>query len=84
MRQGENMFEKLKTKRKIRALKMQIQDLEKKRERSQSALTVALLSNVEPSDTDVDYFNKYTSHINMIRERIRELQQKLENGEKSK
>ena len=72
------MFEKLKTKRKIRALKAQIQELEKKRERSQSALMEALLSNNEPSDADTDYFNKYTAHINMIRERIRELQSKLE------
>ncbi|MBO4573503.1 MAG: hypothetical protein J5762_07075 [Clostridia bacterium] len=74
------MFEKFKIKRKIRALKSQIAEIEKKRERSQSALTKALLSGKEASDADVDYFNKYTNHIDILRKRIRELQNKLEEG----
>ena len=73
------MFEIFRTKRKIRALKAQIKEIERKRERSQSALTEALLKGVEPHDTDVDYFNKYTEHIDILRGRIRALTQDLEN-----
>ena len=76
------MFEKFKIKRKIRALKLQIQELEKKRARSQSALMNALLTNKDPVDEDVDFFNRYTAHIDIIRKRIRELQNKLEEGTK--
>ena len=78
------MFETLRIKRRIRSLTAQIRELENKRARSQSALTEALLSGKEPLDEDVDFFNKYTSHINMIRERIRGLQQKLDEGKKKK
>lgn len=78
------MFETIRMKRRIRTLTAQIKELETKRARSQSALTEALLSNKEPLDEDVDFFNKYTAHINLIRERIRELQRKLEEGKKKK
>lgn len=78
------MFETIRMKRRIRSLTAQIKELETKRARSQSALTEALLANKEPLDEDVDFFNKYTAHINLIRERIRELQRKLEEGKKKK
>ena len=68
----------------MRALKTQIKELERKRERSQSALTEALLTNKNPHDEDVDYFNKYTAHIDLLRERIRELTNKLEEGKNKK
>ena len=71
------MFEKLKLRRKIRKLKIQIEELEKKRARSQSALMDAILSNSSPEDQDVDYFNRYSERINSDRERIRELERKL-------
>lgn len=71
------MFEKLKLRRKIRKLKIQIEELEKKRSRSQSALVDAILSNSVPEDQDVDYFNRYSERINADRERIRELQKRL-------
>ncbi|MBO4540032.1 MAG: hypothetical protein J5781_07110 [Clostridia bacterium] len=71
------MFEKLKLRRKIRKLKIQIEELEKKRSRSQSALVDAILSNSIPDDQDVDYFNRYSERINSDRERIRELERKL-------
>lgn len=77
------MFERLRTKRRIRSLKLQIAELEKKRARSQAALTEALLTGREPDDKDVDFFNKYTSHIDVIRDRIKELQNKqAEKGKK--
>ena len=78
------MFEKFRIKRRIRALKSQIRDIEKKRERSQSALTEALLKGTEAKDEDVDFFNKYTAHIDILRERIRELTNKLNEGKKKK
>ena len=71
------MFEKFKIRRKIRKLKIQIEELEKKRSRSQSALVDAILSNSVPQDQDVDYFNRYSERINSDRERIRALQKKL-------
>lgn len=71
------MFEKFKIRRKIRKLKIQIEELEKKRSRSQSALVDAILSNSVPQDQDVDYFNRYSERINSDRERIRALQKQL-------
>ncbi len=58
-------------------MKIQIEELEKKRARSQSALVDAILSNSIPEDQDVDYFNRYSERINSDRERIRELERKL-------
>ena len=75
-----NLFKRIKIKRKIRVLKLQITELEKKRARSQSALVDAILTKKEPSDSDVDYFNKYTARIDHDRERIRELEKQLEEG----
>ena len=71
------MFERLKLRRKIRKLKIQIEELEKKRSRSQSALVDSILSNRVPEDQDVDYFNRYSERINADRERIREMEKKL-------
>ena len=71
------MFEKLKVKRKIRKLKMQIEMLEKKRERSQAELINAILTNTEPADADVDYFNRYTARIEENRVKIKELQESI-------
>ncbi|HOA84398.1 MAG TPA: hypothetical protein PKN17_00015 [Bacillota bacterium] len=72
------MFKKLKLKRKIKTYKAQIEILEKKRARSQAALVEAILTHTTPSDTDVDYFNNYTSQINEIRKRLQEIQAQLE------
>ena len=78
------MFENLKIKRRIRALKAQIADLEKKRARSQSALMAAIVEHKEASDEDVDYFNRYSTHIDLLRERIRTLQKQLEENKSKK
>ena len=78
------MFEILKLKRKIRKLKIQIEELEKKRSRSQSALVDSILSNRMPEDQDVDYFNRYSERINADRERIRGLEKKLQEMKKGK
>lgn len=71
------MFEKFKIKKRIRTLLDRIALMEK-RERSQAALVEAILTGATPHDADVDYFNRYTSGINEIRDEIRNLQKKLD------
>ncbi len=71
------MFEKLKVKRKIKTYRKMIEAVEKKRIRSQAALVEAILTNSVPSDEDVDYFNRHTAVINDLRNRMRMLQDKL-------
>ncbi len=76
------LFEKVKIKRKIKKYGKQIALLEKKRMRSQAALIEAILQNTTPNDTDVDYFNNYSSQIDYFRGRIHEEQAKLDSKKK--
>ena len=73
------MFEKLTLKRGIKKYKKQIEEIEKKRIRSQAALINAILSNTTPDDTDVDYFNRYTAEIEELRSKMQELEISLRN-----
>ena len=73
------MFEKLTLKRGIKKYKKQIEEIEKKRIRSQAALINAILSNTTPDDTDVDYFNRYTAEIEELRSKMQELEISLSN-----
>lgn len=61
------MFQKLKTKKKIKKIIKGIQALEQKRTRSQAGLVEAILTNTAPNDEDVDFFNRYTEKINELR-----------------
>ena len=72
------MFEKMKLKKQIENLEEQIQNIEKKRTRSQAALVAAILTRVDPDDEDVDFFNKYTTEINKLRDEMKVLQGRLE------
>ena len=72
------MFEKMKLKKQIEDLEEQIQNIEKKRSRSQAALVEAILTRVDPDDEDVDFFNKYTAEINELRDEMKVLQGRLE------
>lgn len=72
------MFEKAKLKKKIKNYLSQIEELEKKRARSQAALVEAILTHKSPNDKDVDYFNNYTSQINEVRDRLHEIQAKYD------
>lgn len=65
------MFRKIRLRREIRKCIKLIAYLEGCRSRSQAALVSALLTNTEPADADVDYFNRYTAKINETRERMR-------------
>lgn len=65
----------------------EIESLEKKRTRSQSALLEAFLNHTEPSETDTEYFRVFTSLIELERENLRRLNselEELENGGKEK
>ena len=59
-----------------------IDELERKRERSQAALIEAILQNKSPNDQDVDFFNNYSAQINHWREKISELQASLDSMKK--
>lgn len=73
------MFEKFTLKRGIKKYKKKIEEIEKKRIRSQAALINAILSNTTPDDTDVDYFNRYTAEIEELRSKMQELEISLRN-----
>ena len=75
------MLEKYKLRKKIRNKKKLILTLEARRARSQAALVDAILTNSVPDDRDVDFFNDYTSQIDAARERMRSLQQQLDEME---
>ena len=76
------MFEKMKLKNAIKQSKAKIAELEQKRSRSQAALVEAILSNSEPDDTDVDFFNHFTGLINAERDNLHNLMKQLEELEK--
>lgn len=72
------MFEKKKLKKELERDKDLIEEIEKKRYRSQSQLVEAILKQETPSDEDVDYFNRYTEQIETLRARIQDIQRQLE------
>lgn len=71
------MFQKLKLKKEISKCKKQIEVLEQKRIRSQAALVTAILKHETPSDSDVDYFNSYTTKIDEVRAKMMQLKDQL-------
>ncbi|MFA5341852.1 MAG: hypothetical protein WC332_08750 [Clostridia bacterium] len=72
------MFNKLKLRKSIKKSIKQIEELEKRRYRSQSALVEAILKHETPSDEDVEYFNKYTAEIDKLRREIRSMNKEIE------
>lgn len=72
-----NMFEKQKLKGTIKKLKQEINDIEAKRSRSQAALVQAILEQKDPSDEDVEFFNRYTAEIEQVRDQLKQAQDKL-------
>lgn len=71
------MNEKRKLKREIKICRQTIEEIERKRSRSQSALVQAVLLQEEPDENDVEWFNKYTGEITACRNHMKELQNKL-------
>lgn len=69
--------EKSKLKKEIKICRQTIEEIERKRSRSQSALVQAVLLQEEPDEMDVEWFNKYTGEITACRNHMIELQKKL-------
>lgn len=59
----------------------EIEMLEKKRIRSQSALLEAFLNHKEPDETDTEYFRVFSSLIELERENLRKLTDELDSLE---
>ena len=72
------MSEKRKLKKEIKICRQTIEEIERKRSRSQSALVQAVLLQEEPNDNDVEWFNKYTGEITACRNHMIELQKQLD------
>ena len=72
------MFKAMKLKKGIKKCLSNIEDLERRRSRSQAALVEAILTNIEPKDDDVDYFNRFSAQIDRERDRLHALQQELD------
>ncbi len=64
------MSEKRKLKKEIKLCMQTIQEIERKRSRSQSALVQAILLQEEPNENDVEWFNKYTGEITSCRNQL--------------
>lgn len=72
------MNEKRRLKKEIKRCRLTIEEIERKRSRSQSALVQAILLQEEPNEMDVEWFNKYTGEIAACRNHMIELQKKLD------
>ncbi|MBR1724242.1 MAG: hypothetical protein IJ723_04390, partial [Ruminococcus sp.] len=64
-------------KKEIKVCRQTIEEIERKRSRSQSALVQAVILQEEPDENDVEWFNKYTGEITACRNHMIELQKKL-------
>lgn len=64
-------------KKQIADTEVEIDELEKKRNRSQSSILESYLSNQRPSKADVEYFRTYSKLIEVERENLRKLREEL-------
>ena len=64
-------------KRAIANSEREIEALEQKRARSQSALLAAVINNTKPDATDSEYFRVFTALIDAERENLRKLTEEL-------
>ena len=71
------MFEKRKLKRAIEECTEEIEMLELKRMRSQTALLDALLDHQEPLEVDKEYYRIYSTLIQKEREKLCKLKEEL-------
>ena len=62
----------------IEKQKDELNELERKRMRSQSDLVEALIDKVEPNETEVKFFKTLSSLIRLEREQLTSLQEELE------
>ena len=64
-------------KKAIEESEREIEALEKKRMRSQSALMEAHINNVAPNASDIEYFKIYSNLIELERKHLRQLNSEL-------
>ena len=64
-------------KKAIEESEREIEALEKKRMRSQSALMEAHINNVAPNASDIEYFQIYSNLIELERKNLRQLNSEL-------
>ena len=73
------MSKKSDLKKAISDSEIEIEELEKKRGRSQSAIMEAIITNQKPSEEDIKYFKIFSSLIATERENLRKLLEELHN-----
>lgn len=73
------MSKKSELKKAIAESEKEIETLEKKRLRSQTALLESFLDHTQPSDRDAEYFRVYSSLIKLERENLHKLKEELDN-----
>ena len=61
----------------ISILEKEMQELESKRSRSMAALMESLISRVDPSESEMQFFRQYSAEIEIKREKLIELNNKL-------
>lgn len=71
------MSKKSDLKRAIMESEKEIEELEKKCTRSQTALLQSILNNTKVNEEDAQYFRVYTSLIEVERENLRKLKEEL-------
>ena len=76
------MSKRSKIKKAIDDLEREIEVLEQKRERSQTAVIRALITNTKASQEDVQYFLMFSSLIDNDRESLRKLYAELDSFKK--
>ena len=72
------MSKKSVLKKAIADTEKEIDELEKKRNRSQSAILEAYLNGTRPAKADAEYFRTYSQLIEVERENLRKLKEELE------
>ena len=61
----------------INILEKEMEELESKRVRSMAALMDSLISRRDPNDFEMQFFRQYTAEIEIKREKLIELNEKL-------
>ncbi len=61
----------------IQLLENEMKELEVKRSRSMAALMESLISRKDPEETEMQFFRTYTAEIEIKRERLIELTERL-------
>ncbi|MCH5158855.1 MAG: hypothetical protein J1F33_06635 [Clostridiales bacterium] len=72
------MSKKRDLKKAIEEAEAEIESLEKKRNRSQSAILQAFLEHKSPDNADAEYFRVYSQLIDLARSNLRKLRSELE------